>query len=92
MDVIDWKKTTMFRVVEGVVGAEEFVRLAAKKAKDEGRRFDPRRYFVGDDELIQTGNRTYAFTNQWGNRTLQAIDLLKEAFPDTGIRYEKCSS
>jgi hypothetical protein len=48
-----------------------------------------RRYFVGDDELIVTENGTYAFTNQWGNRTLQAIDLLKEAFPDTAISYEK---
>lgn len=34
---------------------------------------------------------TYAFTNQWGHRTLQAIDSLKEAFPDTEMSYEKSS-
>ncbi len=40
-------------------------------------------------EIISPDNRTYVFTNQWGNRTLQAIDLLNEAFPDTAISYEK---
>ena len=89
MDVVDWRKTTMFRAVDGVVGAEEFMRSAAEKAEGEGRRFDPRRYFVDDDELIRTENRTYAFTNQWGHRTLQAIDLLKQFFSATEISYEK---
>ena len=88
-DVIPWKRTTMFRVVEGVVGSEEFIRLATEKAKEEGRRFDARRYYVGKDELIVSEDHTYVFTNQWGNRTLQAIDLLNEAFPDTAISYEK---
>jgi hypothetical protein len=41
--------------------------------------------------LIVTGDRTYAFTNQWGNRTLQAIDLLSQAFPDTEVSYVKSS-
>jgi hypothetical protein len=91
MEVVDWRKTTMFRVVDGVVGAVEFVRLATEKAKDEGRRFDPRRYFVDDDDLIVSENHTYAFTNQWGHRTLQAIDALKQAFPGTEISYEKSS-
>jgi hypothetical protein len=90
-EIVTWRKTTMFRVVDGIVGTEDFVRLAAEKAKAEGRRFDPRRYFVDDDDLIVAGDRTYAFTNQWGNRTLQAIDLLSQAFPDTEISYVKSS-
>ncbi len=90
-EIVTWKRTTMFRVVDGIVGTEDFVRLAAEAAKAEGRRFDPRRYFVDDEDLIVTGDRTYAFTNQWGNRTLQAIDLLNQAFPDTEISYVKSS-
>ena len=90
-DVVDWRRSTMFRVVDGVVGPEEFIGLATEKAKAEGRRFDTRRYFVGEDELIVSEDCTYAFTNQWGNRTLQAIGILNEAFPDTEIRYEKSS-
>ncbi len=88
-NAVGWKKTSMFRVVDGLVGSQEFVRLIAAKAKEEGWRFDVRRYYVSDGELIASDGRTYAFTNQWGNRTLQAIDLLSEAFPETEISYKK---
>ena len=81
----------MFRVVDGDVGPEEFIRLANEKAKAEGKRFDAQRYFLGEGELIVSENRTYAFTNQWGNRTIQAIGLLAEAFPEAGVSYEKSS-
>jgi len=91
MEVVDWRKATMLRAVEGVVGTEEFVRLSTEKAEEAGRRFDSRRYFVGEDELIFTENRTYAFTKQWGNRTFEAIDLLKQAFPQIEISYVKSS-
>ena len=91
MDVVHWRKNTIFRVVEGAVGTEEFIHLATENARQGGRRFDARRFFVGDGELIVSESRTYAFTNQWGNRTLQAIDLLNEAFQDTTITYAKSS-
>jgi len=90
-EIVHWKKSTIFRGVDGVVGPEEFVRLVKEQVKQEGKRFDSRRYFLREDELILSENRTYAFTNQWGNRTLQAIDLLSEAFPDTAISYQKSS-
>lgn len=88
-NVVSWRRATMFRVVDGKVGPEEFVRLATEKAGEGGRQFDPRRYYLGEDELIVSENRTYAFTNQWGNRTLQAIDLLNKAFPQAKISYKK---
>lgn len=90
-DVIEWRKNTMFRVVDGVVKSEEFVRRALERAKQEKKRFDAFRFYLGDDELIVSGNRTYALTKMWGNRTLQAIDLLNMAFPDSEISYEKSS-
>ncbi|MGI6418227.1 MAG: hypothetical protein ACOX1P_21440 [Thermoguttaceae bacterium] len=89
MDVIYWKRNTLFRTVEGSVDSEEFIRLASEKAEQEERRFDAPQYYTEDDELIVFDNRTYAFTKMWGNRTLQAIDLLKEAFPETEISYAK---
>ena len=64
--------------VDGAVGSEEFVRLASEKARQERKRFDAFRFYLGDDELIVSGNRTF-----------QAIDLLNEAFSDTEISYEK---
>lgn len=91
IDVVGWRRTSMFRSVDGVVGPEEFVALAIQNAEKEGKRFAERRFFLGDDELIVSENRTYAFTNQWGNRTIEAIERLKEAFHDSNIRYQKSS-
>jgi hypothetical protein len=78
----------MFRDVEGVVGSEEFVRRATEEAKKQNQSFDAPRFYVNDDELIVSENRTYAFTKMWGKRTPEALDLLIEAFPDAKISCE----
>lgn len=90
-DVVDWRKTTMFRVVDGEVGPVEFIRLAKQNAKEEGKRFDAPRFYTGENELIVSGNRTYAFTKMWGHRTHKAIEQLLEAFPEMGFRCEESS-
>jgi hypothetical protein len=91
-ELVPWRRSTMFRSVEGDVGPDEFIRLAGEKAKKEGKTFDPRRYFVGEGELIVCEGRTYAFTNQWGPRTPDAMDLLIGAYPDASVGYEKSPS
>ena len=88
-EVVFWKKNVIFRSVDGVVGPEEFTRLVEIEDQANGKRFDARRYFLADGDLLVCAGRTYAFTNQWGNRTFQAIDLLCEAFRGTSISYEK---
>jgi len=88
MDVVPWRRNTMFQGVDGEVDSEQFVQLAAERAERENRRFDAFRFYLADDELIVCNGRTYAFTKMWGHRTLQAIDQLKEAFPETEIAYE----
>ena len=52
-----------------------------------GKAFDGRRNFCSEGELIIHEGKTYAFTNQWGHRTLKAIDQLIEAFPSEAISY-----
>lgn len=74
--------------VEGEVNAEDFFRLAKEARKKEGRGFDPTRYFCSEDELIQTGGRTYAFLNQWGGTAWeQAMADLRDAFPENEIVF-----
>ena len=85
MEIIPWKTNSLFRFVEGAVASEDFVRLAVEKSRAEGQKFDFRHYRVAEDELIVSDNRTYAFTKIWGPRTLAAIDLLREAFPESQI-------
>jgi hypothetical protein len=57
--------------------------------EDNGKRFQEHRFYCGDAELIYNDGRTFAFTNQWGDRCIDAIDKLIEAFPEHKISYAK---
>lgn len=78
--------------VEGDVGYEDFVRLATAARMAAGKRFDPNRFFCGDDELLRVGGRTYAFSSQWGGTNWQeAMANLRDAFPDRRIVFTPVS-
>lgn len=89
--VVSWRKNSMFRRVAGKINASEFVSKAEVAATVEGRSFESRRFYCGEDELIVANGDTYAFSNQWGSRTVEAIDLLLKAFPDANIEYSPSS-
>lgn len=74
--------------VEGEVTGEDFNRLAKETRAREGRNFDLKRFFTDDDELLHFGERTYAFSSQWGGTAWeQAMIELRDAFPDKGIAF-----
>lgn len=76
----------VWRTVDGVVGSEEFVRLARAAAAEEGgRAFRPKQWFCADDELLHADGRTWALVKRWGARCLEALENLAEAWPDAGI-------
>jgi hypothetical protein len=78
-DLVPWKKNTMFRRLAGNLGSNEFLsQVQATKPPP----FDSKRYFCNDNELIHHGDMTYAFTNQWGDRTVEAIRRIIEAHPE----------
>ncbi|WP_171206759.1 hypothetical protein [Ruegeria sp. HKCCA0235A] len=79
----------VFASVEGEVDADDFQILARASCEKEGRNFDPRRYFCGNDELLRIGGRTYAFTNQWGGPAFDAAMVnLRNSFPQNEIAFE----
>ena len=85
-DTITYQKKRLFRSVDGEVGADEFVSRLVAEQKSGGDRFEPRRYYCKDTDLIVSGGRTYAFWNQWGrNIAYEAIQELSRRFPDRGI-------
>jgi hypothetical protein len=88
---VPWRKNRMFRSVDGTVDAVTFNRKMTEEAEAEGRSFEPRRFYCDNGDLIVSGERTHVFTNQWGIRTTEAIDLLIEAFPDAQIEYRASS-
>ncbi|HKR38406.1 MAG TPA: hypothetical protein VJU59_01805 [Paraburkholderia sp.] len=50
------------------------------------------RYFTGDDELFHVDGKTYALSNQWGPRTLAAVDSIISHMPRADmIQYDATS-
>lgn len=77
--LVSWRTNTMFRSVAGKHDSDGFISQA--QADDSSRHFDSRRFFCDNQELIQYGEKTYALTNQWGERSIEAIRKLIKAHP-----------
>ena len=71
--VVPWKKNRLFEWFEGKLDSELFEQALAERQESRGRKPQPWRYFVGEEELIYTSERTYAFDRMWGNRTAEAM-------------------
>ena len=84
--VVPWR-SSMFRSVDGELSEEQFAMQLKAIAASGGKSFDGRRNFCGEGELIVHGGKTYAFSNQWGNRTLEAMDKLIQKFSEEPISY-----
>lgn len=86
---VPWRRNTMFRSADGDLASAAFVQRMKQEAEGGGKRFEERRFYCADDELMRAEGRTYAFTNQWGSRTITAIKDLIHAFPDHQITCTK---
>ncbi len=86
---VPWRENSMFRSAEGTLDMAAFVQCMRQEEERSGKRFEERRFFCADDELIRAEGRTYAFTNQWGQRCISAINNLIQAFPEHGITCTK---
>lgn len=81
VESLPWRKSSMFRNLDGTLTPDEFISKA--QSEDQNHTFDPIRYFL--DDLIHSGNKTYALTNQWGPRCFEAIQIMIKAFPKVQI-------
>lgn len=84
-ELVPWRARSFWFDVDGVVGEDEFCRLAAAESGGNGAAFVESRWCVGDDELIRAGGRTYALSRRWGRRTSEAIANILAAFPSHGV-------
>lgn len=83
--IIYWRN--LFLETDGTLNSDEFIRIATLQREAGGKMFERRRWFCDEGELIYVDGKTYAFTNQWGNRWNSAMNLLKDAFPDAKIDF-----
>jgi hypothetical protein len=89
--LITWRSDAM-RSVEGTLQSNDFTTALTTSSASRGNKLDPRRYFIGEDELIHANGKTYAVTNQWGRSTTRTIDALLQAFPTRHISYREAEA
>ena len=79
------KADYLFEVYNGKLDSEQFREQYRAARPADGNV----RHFMKDEELFHIDGKTYAFSNQWGVTTLEAVDALKTAFPELNINYER---
>ncbi len=84
-EAMAWRKNRLFQVFNGKLSAEE---VYEKIMNDDAGGKVPRtkRYFVEENQLFHFENKTYALSNQWGVRTIEAAESLSEMFPLLNIK------
>jgi hypothetical protein len=84
---ISWRQNNLFISFPGKLNEDAFV---AELMKSDVGGALPRykRFYCKEDELFHIGDMTYALSNQWGNKTLDAVDQLIEQFPSLNISIE----
>ncbi len=85
---LSWKNR-LWLSLPGELDSEEFCSEALAQAQNGGLAFAPRRWFCQDDQLIHSGGNTWAFTNQWGGKAIEAIKQLAQDHPAERISVVK---
>lgn len=89
MNAVPSKNAYLFVSAQGSLRGREFMRAAREQCIQDGRAFDHRRFFVKDDELIVSGDRTYAVTNQVGSDIEIILGQLSGAFPFPDLEWRR---
>lgn len=78
---VHWRSGNMFLAIEGTLTGQQL--MAAFPSKS------PTRFFCSDEDLIHVNGKTYALSNQWGERTEEAVSKIVGRMPDGhGLTYE----
>ncbi|MBW8844499.1 MAG: hypothetical protein JF607_05955 [Burkholderiales bacterium] len=70
---VSWREGRMFVAANGQLDESGFRRELPGKPLD--------RYYCADEDLFHLGGKTYAFSTQWGSRTLEAINNILALMP-----------
>ena len=78
---VPWRKNDIFLSAEGSLSSQELQALLAPERRA--------RYFTLEEDLLRHVGRTYSLTNQWGNRTEEAVKAIVAACPKpSDISYQ----
>jgi len=88
-ELIHWRSTSLFFELEGEFSSTEFIEQANGKIGKNRRKFDQRRWFCDDGQLIVQNGKTYTFTKTWGTQWATALRILQKALPESNIEFNK---
>jgi len=86
MDAIPWRRNQLFEVFDGTLNATQ-VQEQILRDDPGGAIPRPKRFFCNEGEVFHADNKTYVLSNQWGARTLEAVESLARAFPNLRIEF-----
>lgn len=90
LKTIGQKQPRFYSVPGNIDNEEDFIAAATEQAgKPGGSRFDRKRWFTADEDLIFDNGRTYAFSTQWGQWTEQKMSAIVSAHGLGKIRFLK---
>jgi len=82
--VISWREKNLFARFPGALDEASFNK-ELMKTDGGGKLPRYKRFFCKEDELFQLDGETCALSNQWGDRTLEAVKLLSNKYPKLAI-------
>ena len=91
INAIHWRRNDLFQVFDGELNDSE-VYEAIMEGDSGGRVPRAERFFTKEGQAFYSNGKTYVLTNQWGDKTLEAVESLRKAFPDLNIRISKAGA
>lgn len=90
LEAFSWRRNRVFKIFEGECDEEKVHALLM--AEDPGGKVPrTKRFFSNEGEFFIVDGKTYILSNQWGNRTVEAVEKLAGLFPKLGIEVRPAS-
>lgn len=82
--LIHWRRNALFYKFDEILDEESVVEQLMQETPG-GKVKKYRRFFSKEDELFHVDGKTYLLTNQWGKRALEAVEMLRDNYPELSI-------
>ena len=83
-ELIYWRKNVLFYKFDEELDEESVVERLMQETPG-GKVKKHRRFFSKEDEIFHVDGKTYLLTNQWGKRALEAVEVLRDNYPELSI-------
>jgi hypothetical protein len=76
-----------FLGLPGKLTGDEFRREVSEMKTPSGASYDPRRFYIDDEDLFFSQEKTWALSNQWSIKFMPQLDQLIASHPEVRLSY-----